>query len=49
MIEVAKNGMVDGDSGLLVVVDSSSSMTGQVPGTKVSAYSVAKAMALYFS
>lgn len=49
MIETAKNGMTEGESGLLVVVDSSSSMTGTVPGTKVSAYSVAKSMALYFS
>lgn len=49
MIETAKKGMKEGDSGLLVVVDSSSSMTSIVPGTRVSAYSVAKAMALYFS
>lgn len=49
LIETAKNGMKEGDNGLLVVVDTSSSMTSMVPGTKVSAYSVAKAMALYFS
>lgn len=49
LIEVAKNGMKEDDSGLLVVLDTSSSMTSPVPGTKVSAYSVGKAMALYFS
>lgn len=49
LIETAKNGMKEGDNGLLVIVDTSSSMTSQVPGTKVSAYSVAKAMALYFA
>ncbi len=41
--------MKEGDGGLIVVIDSSGSMTTQVPGTKVSAYSVAKSMALYFS
>ena len=49
LIETAKNGMNEGQSGLIVVVDSSSSMTSLVPGTKVSAYDVAKSMALYFS
>lgn len=49
LIETARNGMSDTDSGLLVVVDSSSSMTGIVPGTKISSYDVAKSMALYFS
>lgn len=49
LIETAKNGMKEGDNGLLVLVDTSSSMTSPAPGTKVSAYSVAKAMALYFS
>lgn len=49
MIETAKNGMTEGKNGLITVVDSSSSMTSNVPGTKVSAYDVAKSMALYFS
>lgn len=49
LIETARNGMTDTDSGLLVVVDSSSSMTSNVPGTKISSYDVAKSMALYFS
>ena len=49
LIETAKNGMKKGENGLLVVVDSSSSMTRLVPGTKVSTYDVAKSMALYFS
>lgn len=48
MIETAKNGMKT-NSSLIVVVDSSSSMTSEVPGTKVSAYDIAKSMALYFS
>lgn len=48
LIETAKKGMKT-DSTLLVVVDSSASMTSEVPGTKVSAYDVAKSMALYFS
>lgn len=49
LIETAKKGMKEGDGGLMVVIDSSGSMTSVVPGTKVSAYSVAKSMALYFS
>lgn len=48
VIEIAKKGLND-LSAFLVVVDSSSSMTSAVPGTKVSSYSVAKSMALYFS
>lgn len=48
LIEVAKNGMKQ-DSSLIVVLDTSSSMTISVPGTNVSSYSVGKAMALYFS
>ena len=47
-IETDKKGMKEGTS-LIVVVDTSSSMTSAVPGTKVSSYSIAKAMALYFS
>lgn len=49
LIETAKKGMKEGDSGLLVVVDSSGSMSSLVQGTKVSAYNVALSMALYFS
>ena len=49
LIETAKNGMKDDESSLIVVVDTSCSMTVNVPGLKVSAYDVAKAMALYFS
>lgn len=48
LIETAKKGM-NQNSSFLVVVDSSSSMTSKVPGTKVSAYDVAKGFALYFS
>ena len=49
LIEVAKKGMKEEDGGLLVIVDSSGSMSSLVNGTKVSAYSVALSMALYFS
>lgn len=49
LIATAKNGMKQGETGLIVVVDTSSSMTSTVAGTKVSSYDVAKAMALYFS
>lgn len=48
LLETARKDM-NTNSPFLVVVDSSSSMTGLVPGTKVSAYSVAKSMALFFS
>ena len=48
LIETAKKGMT-GENPFITVVDTSSSMTGLVPGTKVSAYDVAKSMALYFS
>lgn len=36
-------------SDLLVVIDTSGSMTGYVPGTNVSSYIIARALALYFS
>lgn len=49
LIETAKQGMLPNDSGLMVVVDTSSPMTSNVPGTKMSSYDVAKSMALYFS
>ena len=49
LIETAKQGMLPNDSGLMVVVDTSSSMTSNVPGTNMSSYDVAKSMALYFS
>lgn len=48
LIETAKSGM-NTNSSFIVIIDTSSSMTSQVPGTKVSAYDVAKSMALYFS
>ena len=48
LIETAKKGMND-ESGLIVVLDTSSSMTSAVPGLKVSSYDVGKSMALYFS
>lgn len=37
------------DSSLIVVVDSSSSMTYNATGIKSSSYDIAKSMALYFS
>lgn len=49
LVETAKTLLAEGQSGYIVVVDSSSSMTNSIPGTKASSYSVAKAMALYFS
>ena len=49
LVETGKNGMKKGINGLIVTIDSSGSMNALVPGTKVSAYSVAKSMALYFS
>jgi hypothetical protein len=48
LVETAKKGM-NQNSGFLVVVDSSSSMTSLTRGTNVSAYAVACSMALYFS
>ncbi len=48
LIETARKGL-KGQNPFIVVVDSSGSMGGQVPGTKSTAYSVAKTMALYFS
>lgn len=48
VIETAKKGL-KGKNPFIVVVDSSGSMGGTVPGTKSTAYSVAKTMALYFS
>lgn len=49
LVEVARNGMSDTDTGLLPVIDTSGSMTSPVPGTKCTAFSVATSMALYFS
>lgn len=48
LIETAKKDM-NPESNLIVVLDTSYSMASYVPGTKVSAYDVGKAMALYFS
>jgi dimeric dUTPase (all-alpha-NTP-PPase superfamily) len=50
VIETAKNGMTDSNNNKFIsVLDSSQSMWALVPGTKVSAYSVAKVMTLYTS
>lgn len=49
IIETAKKGLKEDQQGFIAVIDSSRSMMSQVPGTKVSSYSVAKVMALYFS
>lgn len=49
LVETGKKGLKEGENGLIVVIDSSGSMTSEVAGTGVSAYSVAKSMALYFS
>lgn len=49
LVETAKKGMKSGENGMIVVLDTSGSMTSLVSGTKVSAYSVGKSLALYFS
>ena len=49
LVEIAKNGMNKEDSGFIGVLDTSSSMTSLVPGTKVSAYSVGKSLTLFMS
>lgn len=48
LVQTGKEG-VNTNSGLLVVRDTSGSMGSEVPGCKMSAFAVAKAMALYFS
>jgi len=49
LVETGKKGMKEGQNGLIVVLDTSGSMTSTVTATKVSAYSVGKTLALYFS
>ena len=49
LVEVARNGMKDGDNGFIGVLDTSGSMTSLVSGTKVSAYSVGKGLTLFMS
>lgn len=49
LVEVGKKGMKEGQNGLIVVLDSSGSMMSSAPGTKASAYSIGKSLALYFS
>lgn len=49
LVELAKKDMSETDSGMLVVLDTSGSMTSTVPGTKISSFTVGKSMALYFS
>lgn len=48
VVETAKKG-VNQSTGLIVVRDTSSSMTSEAKGTGMSSYTVAKAMALFFS
>lgn len=48
LVQTSKEG-VNANSRLLVVRDTSGSMSSEVPGCKMSAFAVAKAMALYFS
>lgn len=48
LVETAKKGAVDGTS-LIVVRDTSASMSSQAPGTKQSCYDIGKALALFFS
>lgn len=49
LVETGKKGMKENQNGLIVVLDTSGSMTSTVPGTNVSSYSVGKTLALYFS
>ena len=49
LVETGKKGLKKGENGLIVVLDTSGSMTSEVGGTGVSAYSVGKSLALYFS
>jgi len=49
LVEVARNGMNEGENGYIGVLDTSGSMTSLVPGTKVSAYSVGKSLTLFMS
>jgi len=48
LVEIAKAGM-NGETGFIVVGDTSSSMTDNVSGLKVSSYDVMKSLALFFS
>lgn len=48
LIETAKQGM-NQNSTFIVVLDTSGSMQGELPGTGVSAYTIGKSLALYFS
>lgn len=48
LVETGKKGAKT-DSGLIVVRDTSGSMSSQAPGTKISCFNIGKALALYFS
>lgn len=48
LVETAKKGM-NQESGLIVVLDTSGSMTSETQGTGCSAYSIGKSLALFFS
>lgn len=50
LLEIGRSNIThDADNGFIVVLDTSCSMTDEVPGTKVSSYSVGLSMALYFT
>jgi len=49
LVEIGRKGLIEGQNGFIAVIDTSGSMTGLTPGTKSSAYAIAKSMALYFS
>lgn len=49
LVALAKSGIVDGEKGLMPVVDTSGSMNSIAKGLDVTSYSVAMSMALYFS
>lgn len=49
LVEVGKKGLIPGKMGMIVVLDTSGSMTSPCRGTQASSYSVGKSLALYFS
>lgn len=49
LVDKAKNGLTENENGLIGVMDTSASMTSEVPGTGVSSYSVAKSLTLFMS
>jgi hypothetical protein len=49
LVNKAKDGLKEGENGLIGVLDTSGSMMSEVPGTGVSSYSVGKSLTLFMS